>query len=115
MSERKSDLSELRSELESRHAELVGRVEAITADLRDTPQKRSRDWDDRAQESENDEVLEKLDDQGREEIQQIEIALKRFEAGVYGVCIDCEDEIPLARLRAVPAALRCIECARRLD
>jgi phage/conjugal plasmid C-4 type zinc finger TraR family protein len=27
-----------------------------------------------------------------------------------GVCVDCGEEIPLARLEAAPWAIRCVEC-----
>ena len=112
MSDRDEQLKSLRAELEQQHAELVRRVTAIEADLRQTNGPRSRDDEDRAQESENDEVLVQLDDQGRADIERIEIALRRAEAGVFGVCIDCDDEIPIERLRAMPSALRCIGCER---
>lgn len=112
MNDRAQALLELRDELVERHAEIGRRVQAIEGDLRQTTRERSRDWDDRAQESENDEVLEQLDDQGRDELEQIDIALRRFEAGAYGVCIDCEEEIPIERLRARPAAVRCVACAQ---
>ena len=115
MSDRQSELKKLRGELEDRHAELARRVEAITSDLRQESRERSDDWDDRAAESENDSVLTQLDDAGRDEIQQIEIALRRLEAGTYGICADCEDEIPIARLRAVPSALRCVACESRAE
>ena len=37
-------------------------------------------------------------------------ALARIEAGTYGVCRDCDNRIPVARLRAKPEATRCIRC-----
>ena len=36
--------------------------------------------------------------------------LHRIERGLYGVCIDCEKAIPLARLKVKPEAIRCIHC-----
>lgn len=115
MAEREEELAELRRELEQRHAELLRRVGAIEADLRQANRPRSSDWDDRSQEAENDEVLEALDDHGREEVDRIEAALRRFEAGVYGTCVECGVDIPIARLRAVPHAVKCIDCARADD
>ncbi len=29
----------------------------------------------------------------------------------YGVCIDCEEEIPLKRLELMPESLKCVHCA----
>ncbi len=44
------------------------------------------------------------------ELQQVEAALARLDAGRYGDCEDCGDPIPLARLMAQPAANRCAVC-----
>ena len=27
-----------------------------------------------------------------------------------GICVDCDEDIPLARMKAKPGALRCISC-----
>lgn len=37
-------------------------------------------------------------------------ALKRIEDGTYGFCTNCQQEIPVERLRANPAATTCIKC-----
>ncbi len=37
-------------------------------------------------------------------------ALDRIQAGVYGICIDCSDDIGFERLSAYPTAKRCIKC-----
>ena len=44
------------------------------------------------------------------EIRELEAARARLAAGTYGRCVDCETDIPVARLRAQPAALRCVAC-----
>lgn len=44
------------------------------------------------------------------ELREVEEALHRVEQGEYGTCVDCEEEIPLARLQAQPHAKRCIRC-----
>jgi len=44
------------------------------------------------------------------ELRAIEAALARFEEGTYGLCTRCGAEIGEARLRANPAAERCIAC-----
>jgi RNA polymerase-binding transcription factor len=45
-----------------------------------------------------------------DELAQVELALKRLDAGTYGNCLDCNDPIPLERLRVQPAAQRCAVC-----
>jgi DnaK suppressor protein len=45
-----------------------------------------------------------------ETIERIDIALARLEAGEYGRCVECGADISEARLRALPFAVRCVEC-----
>ena len=56
-----------------------------------------------------------LDARESAEIDAVDAALKRIEAGTYGVCIDCGVAIPAARLHAAPAAPRCITCQEKLE
>jgi len=49
----------------------------------------------------------------QEDLKNVEFALKRIKSGTYGWCQSCGGDIPTARLRAIPYALKCIECANR--
>lgn len=49
------------------------------------------------------------------QLRQIEAALQRVNAGDYGICLDCDGEIGLKRLRAVPWAERCVKCQEHVD
>lgn len=49
------------------------------------------------------------------ELRAIDAALKAIEAGSYGMCIACGDEIPAQRLKAQPLALRCVACQERAE
>ena len=42
---------------------------------------------------------------------EIDLSLRRIETGEYGVCGVCGEEIPLARLNAIPWTRRCVSCA----
>lgn len=44
------------------------------------------------------------------ELRDILAAEGRLAADAYGICIDCAEPVPYARLRAYPAAKRCIRC-----
>jgi DnaK suppressor protein len=48
-------------------------------------------------------------------LRQIEVALERLQAGKYGSCINCGQEIPENRLNAVPWAIYCIACQEVVD
>jgi DnaK suppressor protein len=41
---------------------------------------------------------------------RIDEALQRLENGTYGSCEECDEEIPAARLQALPFATLCISC-----
>lgn len=53
--------------------------------------------------------------QMQRELDQIEHALERIDAGTYGVCEECGKPIPAERLEARPAATMCIEHQRVHD
>jgi len=43
-------------------------------------------------------------------LEQIDGAIRRHRIGAYGRCIDCGEEVAIARLTALPFAQRCAEC-----
>lgn len=47
----------------------------------------------------------------RDNLADVEAALARLDNGTYGLCERCGDRISEARLEAMPAARRCINCA----
>jgi DnaK suppressor protein len=49
-------------------------------------------------------------DRDADELRRIDTALARLSDGSYGLCEDCGQRIPQARLEAEPTALRCITC-----
>jgi len=44
----------------------------------------------------------------------IDLALRKIEKGVYGICEKCRQYIPLARLELIPEARYCVECEKKL-
>jgi DnaK suppressor protein len=49
------------------------------------------------------------------ELKDVEAALTAVAEGTYGVCIDCEEPIPLERLEKLPSARRCRNCQERFE
>jgi RNA polymerase-binding transcription factor DksA len=49
------------------------------------------------------------------ELRELNAARARLEAGTYGACLDCGVEIPVERLEAYPAAIRCTPCQARAE
>jgi DnaK suppressor protein len=48
-------------------------------------------------------------------LHEITAALARIEQETFGRCEECGEEIPDARLEAVPYARHCIDCARKIE
>jgi DnaK suppressor protein len=42
-------------------------------------------------------------------------ALKKINNGCYGICENCEEEIPINRLKAIPDARNCLSCQKTLE
>lgn len=102
------DLKARESQLRKRLAELDGRLHRIEDELDQPPE---QNWDDNAQDSELDEVLEGLGRSGSSEIDAIHAALARIKGGSYGICIRCGNDISEERLNAVPHTPLCRTCA----
>jgi len=110
---RKDALLRLTSRLVSRRDALR---KAINGDL-DSFQKFSTvtgvgDNVDAAVDSANDEISSQLVEIESRELGQIEHALQRIAAGVYGRCEFCGGKISEARLNALPYTNSCIDCQR---
>ncbi|NQW02019.1 MAG: TraR/DksA family transcriptional regulator [Rhodospirillales bacterium] len=102
----------VRARLKRRLAELVDNTHEIEEELRSP---HSADWDEKATESEGEEVLEGMGNQALGEISEIKAALQRLDIGTYGTCTHCGKAIDDRRLALVPAAAHCIECATLAD
>jgi RNA polymerase-binding transcription factor DksA len=50
-----------------------------------------------------------------EEERRIEEARRALRSGSYGTCAECGRQIPPERLEAMPEAIRCVDCQRRLE
>jgi RNA polymerase-binding protein DksA len=66
---------------------------------------------DSAKSSADLEMRTSLIDCAEQELFQIDRALARASEGEYGICSDCGESIPLARLEAVPFTAYCVDCA----
>ena len=70
---------------------------------------------DRANNSYNREFMFALSDTERQILLEIDEALLRLDNGNYGTCLNCEETIPKARLKAVPWTRYCIDCQEQAE
>lgn len=65
---------------------------------------------DQVQEHEREELRQRMLTRESYFLQQIDQALVSVEKGSYGECGDCGESIAVARLKARPTAIRCVDC-----
>lgn len=70
---------------------------------------------ERAIELENLDVLHEIDQESKVALRLISRALKRIEAGTYGLCSECGGKIHAKRLSVIPYIDTCVDCAIEPD
>jgi DnaK suppressor protein len=106
----------VKNELQRRRAVILETARRADAEL-DALRSAERDpeFEEGAQTEHEAFTLSRLGETQRREIQQIDAALQRLDAGEYGICRDCGQDIDPRRLAALPYALLCTECATRRE
>jgi DnaK suppressor protein len=107
----KTELSAFRMALENRQTDLGNgnrNREALAIET-------SSDELDRIQQaSDRDYAMSNLE-RNSNRLREVRTALRRIDAGTFGICVDCEGNINPARLAAVPWASSCIVCQEAAD
>jgi DnaK suppressor protein len=75
----------------------------------------AQDLADKAESSYTKEFLLSLTDTEREQLLQIDEALRTLEKGDFGVCQMCGQPISKKRLEALPWAAYCIDCQQKVE
>jgi DnaK suppressor protein len=104
--------------LQHRRNEITGQVNHLEQDLREEiadNQNMPGDMADHGSGELNQHLSVTLMENDRIELERIEKAISRIEQGIYGQCEVCEKSIPMARLKAIPWATRCINCQSRAE
>ena len=108
---------ELRGLVEKRRTQLVAELREDAARARDEPySEHAGIAPDAGDESVATLIadLEQADlTRDLDELRATEAAYRRLKDGTYGICVDCGGDIGYARLKAFPAAARCIEDQQR--
>ena len=109
------EFKQVRKNLIDMLEDLDHRLEKITDDVKHLDQPVSKDFAEQATETENDEVLDALGNQTRNEMEKIKLAITRIDSGTYGLCLSCGEPIKKDRLSAIPFSSLCIHCAEKKD
>jgi len=57
-------------------------------------------------------VNNKVLDEARVRLTRLNNALQRIENPMFGICIECEEEIGVGRMSVRPESVRCVSCAK---
>lgn len=110
-----SMLKQFETKLKDRRREILARLENFEEALAYLEQSRPPEFSEEAQEEAVANSLKALDEREWKELKEINAALERISEGTYGICEECEEEISLPRLNAVPTARLCITCQRKAE
>jgi DnaK suppressor protein len=108
----------LKARLESVKKRLAGELEQLKSSVRPADERREGSpFGKREEEATESFELERrltLEKRLREQLAEVEHALKKFKDGTYGLCDNCGKSISPERLEALPQASLCLECKARL-
>ena len=111
------ELETLKEKLLAIRHTLLAEVNRLSKDSNEEFSYDLPDMNDEASRTYNRQVLLSISEQDRKLLEQVEEALRMIytEDGGYGICIDCEEEIPFQRLDAAPYVKRCVECKTQYE
>lgn len=111
------DYSKLYERLKEANQQLTKKLDQLTT--LGKPQEERREgspFGKREEEASETFELEKrlaLEKKLRDTLAEIEHALQKYEAGIYGICDSCGQPIEQERLEALPQASLCLKCKAR--
>ena len=109
------NLEEVKANLLANKAELEARVERTHKHTFQKDEPVSANFNEQIKQTENDALVRALEQEGLDELRQINNALKRLDEGEYTSCSSCGEEIGEQRLLAIPYTDLCIDCASAND
>ena len=111
----KKKLNLFRSQLESIRSELLGDVEKSNQNIKESETGQMADISDHAARTYNRQLEGELGEQEWQKLKQVDVAIEKIAKGEFGVCTQCEDSIPEARLEVVPFTEFCTQCLSEME
>ena len=108
-------IGELRGLLEEARRDLTELYDHDMRAGKEATQEDSDDIVDRANNAYNRELMFSLSANDREQLVQIEQALKRMDKGTYGFCLHTGAPLPYIRLKAVPWARYSVDVQEQIE
>jgi RNA polymerase-binding transcription factor len=111
----KKDIQDYKKKLVARRNEIVQKLSEFRNESKEVETDIAQDVADKAESSYTKEFLLSLSDTEREQLFQIDAALKRIERKEFGNCQMCQKEVNKKRLNALPWTPYCIECQEKAE
>ncbi|MGE4264326.1 MAG: RNA polymerase-binding protein DksA [Desulfovibrio sp.] len=108
------DIQFFRDMLNSMLEDILQKGQATIDDMTETVEVYADPADRATAESDRAFTL-RLRDRERKLIKKIQQALTRIEEGEFGVCVECGEDIGIARLKARPMTTLCINCKSKQE
>lgn len=103
------DLKQIRKMLQSKINELMAEAGKTVVDMAGNEEKLP-DMNDRASQESDLNLEIRMRERERKLIVKMREAIERIDAGDYGICEECGENIGVKRLMARPVTTLCIEC-----
>lgn len=110
-----ADIEKLKDQLLKKRREVASLYQLDVRAGQESTDDNADDFADRANNSYNRETMFALSDNERSLVLAIDDALKRIDAGTYGYCTHCGNQIGIERLNAIPWARYCIDCQEKFE
>lgn len=110
-----------KDKLESFKKELLARREALASELRQATADFINDDEtytdsiDQASADADKSLAVQMKNRGRDSLVELNEAIRRIDAGSFGECQECGEDITEARMRANPSTTLCIDCKSELE
>ena len=112
---KKKEQEAYKQKLSGRRNEIVRKLSNFRNESKEVETDIAQDLADKAESSYTKEFLLSLSDAERDQLFQIDAALRRIERGEFGHCQTCQKEISKKRLNALPWTSLCIDCQERAE
>jgi DnaK suppressor protein len=111
----KKEMDAFKKKLQDRRRELGLKLSEFRNESKEVENGVAQDLADKAESSYTKEFLLSLSDAERDQLFQIDAALKRMAKGDFGICQTCQKEIGRKRLNALPWTPLCIDCQEKAE
>lgn len=110
-----NDENVFKEKLLKRRDEIFGTRERLDEAWKTLQQREVVEMEETAQREHISQPIERLSEQEVGELEAIDDALGRIDAGTYGICLSCGEQISRERLDVLPWTTCCVDCAEEAE